>query len=106
MYRDTNSNITKLWRAAQTVLGGMLQNNNYTLGRKKVLTVMSEVNGIRLPSNLIMRYEDLKSETTETGTEYSYKTRRGRVTIYGGKVIENVCQGIARCVMSDQMLRI
>jgi DNA polymerase len=106
VYRDTNSNITKLWRAAQTVLGGMLQNNNYTLGRKKVLTVMSEVNGIRLPSNLIMRYEDLKSETTETGTEYSYKTRRGRVTIYGGKVIENVCQGIARCVMSDQMLRI
>ena len=26
--------------------------------------------------------------------------------IYGGKVIENVCQGIARCVMAEQMLRI
>ena len=30
----------------------------------------------------------------------------GWVKIYGGKVIENVCQGIARCVMSDQMLQI
>jgi len=71
-----------------------------------VLKVLPEVNGIRLPSGLIMRYEDLKAEEGEMGLQFSYKTRRGRVNIYGGKVIENVCQGIARCVMSDQMLMI
>ena len=26
--------------------------------------------------------------------------------IYGGKVVENVCQAIARCIIGEQMLRI
>lgn len=35
-----------------------------------------------------------------------YKTRKGRTRIYGGKVVENVCQAIARCIIGEQMLRI
>jgi DNA polymerase len=38
--------------------------------------------------------------------EFDYKTRRGRVRIYGGKIIENVCQAIARCIIGEQMLQI
>ncbi len=114
VYRNTNNKITKLWRAAQTVLVGMLQKHKYALGLKGVLSVLPEVNGIQLPSKLIMRYEDLKTDKPKSKADaevqarpsYSYKTRRGRVNIYGGKVIENVCQAIARCVMSDQMLMI
>ena len=65
------------------------------------------VNGhIRLPSRLLMRYERLGSETGEQGEEFSYETRRGRTRIYGGKVIENVCKAIARCVIGEQMLDI
>ena len=106
VYRSTNSAITELWRQAQNVLMGMYQEDRYGLGKEGVLGVMPEVNGIRLPSGLIMRYEDLKAEEEELGLQFSYKTRRGRVNIYGGKVIENVCQAIARCVMSDQMIMI
>jgi DNA polymerase len=55
-----------------------------------------------------MYYEDLKGEKEEDGNriEYSYKTRRSRTRIYGGKVVENVCQGIARCIIGEQMLSI
>lgn len=53
-----------------------------------------------------MRYEDLKFDQTNKGIEFHYKTRKGRTRIYGGKVIENVCQGIARCIIGEQMLRI
>jgi DNA polymerase len=53
-----------------------------------------------------MRYEDLDREQGERGLEYSYKTRRGRTRIYGGKVIENVCQAVARCIIGEQMLLI
>jgi DNA polymerase len=35
-----------------------------------------------------------------------YKTRRGWNKIYGGKVIENVCQAIARCIIGEQMIKI
>ena len=54
-----------------------------------------------------MSYGGLAGKKDTKGrVQYSYKTRRGQVNIYGGKVVENVCQGIARCVMAEQMLRI
>ena len=62
--------------------------------------------GVELPSGLVMRYDDLEFEQGERGVEFSYKTRRGRTRIYGGKVTENVCQAIARCIMGEQMLAI
>ena len=51
-------------------------------------------------------YEDLSYQQEERGLQFSYKTRRGRTNIYGGKVIENVCQAIARCIIGEQMLKI
>ena len=57
-------------------------------------------------SGLLMRYDDLSATETDKGYEYHYKTRKGRTRIYGGKVIENVCQAIARCIIAEQMLKI
>ena len=53
-----------------------------------------------------MRYEDLKGAQGEKGVEYTYQTRKGRTRLYGGKVIENVCQAVARCIIGEQMLLI
>jgi DNA polymerase len=53
-----------------------------------------------------MFYNGLFFEQGEMGREYFYKTRQGAKRIYGGKVTENVCQGIARCIIGEQMLRI
>ena len=61
---------------------------------------------IRLPSGLHIKYEDLRFDQTDKGVEFHYKTRRGRTRIYGGKIIENVCQAIARCIIGEQMLQI
>tara|TARA_R110000824_G_scaffold13091_1_gene57060 strand:+ start:50 stop:1924 length:1875 start_codon:yes stop_codon:yes gene_type:complete len=106
VYRETSGSITALWREAQNALISMYQGENVPLGRGKVLRLQHGENAIRLPSGLLMRYDDLEAEEGDKGLQFSYKTRRGRVNIYGGKVIENVCQGIARCVMAEQMLRI
>ena len=107
IYRETNSKINKLWRDAQQILVSL--NNNelpMRLGRGKVLVTVPKENAIQLPSGLLMRYEDLDFEQGEMGIEFSYKTRRGRTRIYGGKVVENVCQAIARCIIGEQMLKI
>jgi DNA polymerase I-like protein with 3'-5' exonuclease and polymerase domains len=104
IYRQSNSNIRKLWKDANNSIKYMYQGSVLQFGRQGVLEVVD--GGVRLPSGLVMRYDDLRGEQNEKGVEYTYKTRRGRTRIYGGKVIENVCQGIARCIIGEQMLKI
>ena len=106
IYRRTNPAVTTLWKQAQNMLVGMSRAENSVLGKAGVLSVDGWEKAIKLPSGLLMRYNDLKFEQTENGVEFSYKTRYGRTRIYGGKVIENVCQAIARCIIGEQMLKI
>jgi DNA polymerase I-like protein with 3'-5' exonuclease and polymerase domains len=104
IYREANGMISKLWKDANNSIKYMYQGSVLQFGRQGVLEVVD--GGVRLPSGLVMRYDDLRGEQDEKGVEYTYKTRRGRTRIYGGKVIENVCQGIARCIIGEQMLKI
>jgi DNA polymerase len=106
IYRRTNNKIALLWRQAQNALVNLSRGDNAPLGRPGVLELVPEERAIKLPSGLLMRYDDLRFDQTEKGVEFHYKTRKGRTRIYGGKVIENVCQAIARCIIAEQMLKI
>jgi DNA polymerase len=106
IYREANWKINQLWRDCQNMVRNMVNGESYQIGRQGVLQVVGEERGIKLPSGLLIHYDELSAENTENGLEYSYKTRRGRTRIYGGKVTENVCQAIARCIIGEQMLQI
>ena len=110
VYRDSNWKIGHLWREAQHVLKCMYNMDSAPLGLEGVLTVVPEKSAIKLPSGLYLRYADLKTDENEGADEedpqFTYKTRQGRKKIYGGKVVENVCQAIARCIIAEQMLKI
>jgi DNA polymerase len=99
VYRETNSDIKDLWANAQLFL-----KDGDTFGKQGVLG--TEEWDIILPSGLRLRYDDLQFTVDDGKYDFDYKTRRGRVRIYGGKVIENVCQAIARCIIGEQMLQI
>ena len=104
IYREANWKINKLWRDAQRMLTGLSNRENIQFGLDGVIQVVD--GAMVLPSGLRLRYDDLQFQTTDKGVEFDYKTRRGRTRIYGGKVIENVCQAIARCIIGEQMLNI
>lgn len=106
VYRSANGHINFLWREAQVAIERMAQRERAPLGREGVLTVDPDAPGIILPSGLMIHYDDIRYSQTEKGIEFDYKTRKGRTRIYGGKVVENVCQAIARCIIGEQMLRI
>jgi DNA polymerase len=106
IYRDTNWRISHVWREAQNMIASMERGDTVQFGKEGVVEVLGDRSAIRLPSKLLMRYDDLHGEQNEQGVEYTYRTRRGRTKIYGGKAIENVCQGIARCIIGEQMLLI
>jgi len=102
IYRQSNFKISKLWRDAQYMVSQLANGRAMAFGRKGVIGVDASNKALILPSGLPLFYEDLSYD----GDEYTYKVRRGRNKIYGGKVIENVCQAIARCIIGEQMLKI
>jgi len=106
IYRDANFKISKVWRDANFMVQQMSNNRQAAFGREGVVKVDASKQSLIMPSGLSILYDQLGAEKTENGLEYTYKTRRGRTKIYGGKVIENVCQAIARCIIGEQMLRI
>jgi len=109
VYRETYQWIPNLWRSASDALEGIMDGAGALIGKYGVLSVDSA--GIRLPNNLYIKYPNLRRQEIEGGkTEIVYDTRRGRSVIanriYGGKVIENVCQALARIVIGEQLLGI
>lgn len=107
IYRQTYSAIPTLWRQAQTCVEAILAKQAVNFGVVNAVTFDATENGFLLPSGLWQRYEGLQKVTDAEGKEqYEYKTRKGFVKIYGGKVVENLCQGVARCVIAEQMVKI
>jgi len=111
IYRRANPSITKLWRTCNDALTAMVKNQSVTLGRGGLLKVEGK-RGIRLPNGLYIKYPNLRKRIDEeTGREeLVYDTKRGRSVIpnkiYGGKVVENLCQALARLIIGHHLLLI
>lgn len=110
VYRETYPQIPKLWRQANRALDAIEQDMTDELGRPGVLVVDGK-KGIRMPNGLYIKYPNLRKRTNDGGNdEYVYDTKRGKAIIpnkiYGGKVVENLCQGLARIIIGEQMLMI
>ena len=107
VYRQTYPAIPMLWRQAQLCVEAILFNRAVEFGAVDAVTFDPTEKGFLLPSGLWQRYEGLQKITDAEGKDqYEYKTRKGFVKIYGGKVVENLCQAVARCVIAEQMVKI
>jgi DNA polymerase len=107
IYRQTYPKIPALWRQAQLCVNAILTRSATPFGAVDAVTFDATEKGFLLPSGLWQRYEGLQKVTDAEGKEqYEYKTRKGFVKIYGGKVVENLCQAVARCVIAEQMVKI
>lgn len=111
VYREAYTKITGFWRISHGILDAIIEDKYTEFGRGGILKVEGR-RGIRLPNGLYLKYPNLRRrEDPETGkVEYVYDTKKGKATvpnrIYGGKVVENVCQALARIVIGEQMLMI
>ena len=110
-YRSTYPKITALWKAAANVLPAIISEQTTAFGRDDILKVDGK-DGILLPNGLRLKYPNLRQKVDEESgkVELVYDTKKGKAIIpnriYGGKVIENVCQALARIVIGEQMLMI
>lgn len=107
VYRSTYDRIPALWRQGQSCIEAIITRNAANYGVVDAVTFDPTRQGFLLPSGLWQKYDGLRKVVDAEGKEqYEYKTRKGMVKIYGGKLTENICQAVARCVIAEQMLKI
>ena len=104
VYRDRYAKVPALWRESQEALRCMIRGMTMKLGKDNLLTVNEK--GILLPNGLHIYYNGLQEVIQDDKRQFVYTTRNGPNKIYGGKVVENFTQAIARCIIGDQMLKI
>lgn len=107
LYRETNTKITGLWKKAERAVKDIANWENtkpYYLGKHGCLTVTKE--GIQLPNKLFIRYADVKLNDEKANSGYIYQSRKGPVSLWGGSVVENVVQALARIIVGEQMIKL
>jgi len=105
IYREVNNKVIDLWQECDNALADIASwpedKEPYYIGEGECVMVTPE--GIKLPNGLYIYYPDLEWDTSETKSRYTYKRRHGRVGIWGGSVVENIVQALARIVIGEQM---
>jgi DNA polymerase I-like protein with 3'-5' exonuclease and polymerase domains len=108
IYREVNNEVVNLWteceRALHDLAAWPLNKKPYYLGRHEVLLV--EPKGIKLPNGLYITYPAIRLDTSESRTRFMYRSRRGEISLWGGSVVENVVQALARIIVGEQMIKI
>jgi hypothetical protein len=103
LYRSTHPGVVAYWKQAArhiSALGGC--NGAIPWGPLTIRTGQVILEGIPIWYPELHFHRD-----EESGEEYwRYKSRRGWVKLYGGKLVENVVQFMSRVDMSQSLLRI
>jgi DNA polymerase len=105
-YRSASYRIADFWRRAGDALVAMMSGQTMQVDALGLIHAVPG-KGLTLPNGLHIQYPDLRTVTNEkTGKpELVYTSKGLPVRIYGGKVVENICQAVARQVVAEQMLR-
>lgn len=100
-YREKATPVTDFWALCDAFISKALAGGKeygykcLKMQREKIL----------LPNGMYLRYPELKGNPDEKGrVQWTYGEHAKK--LYGGKLTENIVQAVARCVMTDGMLRI
>ena len=109
-YRATYPKIPLLWKQGDAALRALALGNGMRVDVPGIVNVVPG-KGLTLPSGLFIQYPNLQRVITrnpegEEKNQWVYTSKGGPIYIYGGKVVENFCQAVARCIVAEQMLRV
>ena len=101
IYREKSHPVVTFWELCSSLIKHSLADGK----PYEYKCLKFEKERIILPSGLALRYPDLKGTADDKGRmQWSYGSDNKK--LYGGKLVENIVQAVARCVMTDGMLRI
>jgi len=96
-YRSINGHVVQTWDQLTALLHQMAwnQNLNFELG-----PVTFRYRTILLPNGAVLKYPGLTADEDSI----TYQSRNGKTYIWGGMLLENIIQALARCVVGEHML--
>ena len=108
IYRQSHPMVAMLWNRGQSALAVLATGPGDEEAPLKYLDpcqlVLIEQNALLLPNGLRIRYPEIGFNGDR---EWTFKSNRGeRTKIYGGKIVENVVQALARNIVLEQTLRV
>ncbi len=98
-YRRTNGYLVAFWERLNTMLELMATKRDLDV---RIGPVRFMYHMIELPNGLALKYPGLRLE--DSGV--SYVSRYGRQSIWGGMLLENIVQALARCIIGENMLAV
>ena len=100
-YRQAAYPVVGFWELCDSLIRHSLFEGN----KREYKCLKFQKGRIILPKGLSLRYPDLKGLPDDKGRiQWVYGPDEKK--LYGGKLVENIVQAVARCVMTDGMLRI
>ena len=105
-YRSSAGQIAAFWQRAGNGLTALMQGQSAQVDAVGIVHAIAG-KGLTLPNGLHIQYPGLRAHVGDDGKRELVYTSKGLpVRIYGGKVVENVCQAVARQIVAEQMLRV
>lgn len=101
VYRDRYSHIQALWELCSWAIRAISAGEQTQIG--PMLTMKES---IILPNGMALVYADLRNVTTEKYSGWLYNFAGETRTLWGGKVVENSVQALARILVMQYMLEI
>lgn len=114
-WRETNPNIVNYWHTIESAVIRVLQHGQpIILNRNMSVFTQKGVLFIQLPSGRRLSYLQPKLEVNKFGNGYAltymgqnqYTKKWERLDTYGGKLVENITQAVARDVLAEALVRL
>ncbi len=98
-FRAANKRVVALWKVAEGILNDLVakRTGSFDVDGEEVLSWEDET--VWLPNGMGLHYPNLR-----WNNGFSYKANGKSKKIYGGLLVENIVQALARILVSDQML--
>jgi DNA polymerase len=113
MWRNANKQIVNLWQKVQDCAVAAVENNGMGESLRGLVFYMKKgILFIELPSGRVLSYMKAQLKDGKFGPVLTYQgmdqtTKQWRTQeTYGGKLVENIVQAIARDCLADAMLRV
>ena len=108
-YREAAAPVKSFWRWCGDRIDDSLSDDGNDFKQGKVYTykcLQVQYEKVVLPSGLCLRYPNLRPDKDDKGRLQWVYGEKKKKRLYGGKLTENIVQAVARCVMTDGMIRI